>query len=136
MKDDRACDNESPTIYVRNYSAEDAGSTTGKNLFQIIIPANKETNVFDLESNSGEKASQSKRSGRLKEDSSYDDESPAIDLRDSAAEDAGSTAGKNHPQIIFPENEEIIVPELKVQNRFKDNSVVLCPEKCLCINSS
>ena len=64
------------------------------------------------------------------------DESPAIDLRDSVAEDAGSTARKNSPQTIIPENEEIIAPELKAQKGFKDDSVVMRPEAHLHNNAS
>ena len=61
--------------------------------------------MFDLESTSGEKASHSKRSRRLKEDSEYNDEPSAIDSRDSAAEDAGVAAKNNLYQIIIPANE-------------------------------
>ena len=52
-----------------------------------MIPATKETNMIDLESNSRKKASQSKRPRRLIKDSAYGNELSAIDVRDSAAED-------------------------------------------------
>ena len=97
LKYDRTHNNKSPAIHLRYSVVEDAGVTNTKNLSQIIIPESKETNAFDLESNSGEKVSQIKRAGRLKLDSSYDNESPTIDLRDSTAKDASSTARKNPP---------------------------------------
>ena len=92
--------------------------------------------MLDLESNSREKVSQSKRTGTLKEDSACNNESSAIDLRDSVAEDVGITAGKNLSQAIIPANEETIVPELKAQKGFKDNSDVLCPGTHLHSNAS
>ena len=95
--------------------SENAGSAARKNLSKIIISANKEKNVLDLESNSGQKESQSKLSGRLKGYSAYNNESSAIDLRDSAPEDAVSTARNNPPQMIIPSNKETIVPESKAQ---------------------
>ena len=154
LKDVRAHNNESPTIHLRDFAAEDEGITDGKIFSQIIIPrtkesnvfdlesnsgakasrsqpaersvdvgstarknrskiiisVNKETNVFDLESNSGEKVLHSKRSGRLKEDSAYNNELSAIDNRDSVAKDAGVNAGNNLSQKIIPANEESIVP--------------------------
>ena len=45
--------------------------------------------MFDLESNSGEKVPHSKRSRKLKEDRAYNNESSAIGIRDSIAEDTG-----------------------------------------------
>ena len=62
--------------------------------------------MFDLESNVGEKVSQTKRAGRLKENSAYNNESSEIDLRYSVAEDAGVTAGKIFSQAIIPANED------------------------------
>ena len=159
LKDDRVHNNESPTIHLRDFAAEDANITDGKNLSQIMIPgtkesnvidlelnsgakvsqsqpaerskdagstagnnrskiinsANKEKNVFDLESNSGNKASHSKRSGRLKTDSAYEDNSSAIDIRDSVSEHAGVTVGNDLSQIIIAANEESIVPKLTAQ---------------------
>ena len=90
--------------------SEDVGSAAGKNLSLTMIPENEEASMFGLKSNSGEKASQSKRPGRLIEDSAYDDESYAIDVRDTVAKYGGSTTRKNPPQIIIPANEEKIVP--------------------------
>ena len=58
LKDDRACDNESPTINLHDSAAEEKGVTDGNNLSQLIIPETLESNVFDLESNSGAKVSQ------------------------------------------------------------------------------
>ena len=59
LKDGRAHNNVSPTIHIQDSTAEDEGVTNGKNFAQIIIPETKESNAFDLESNSVVKVSQS-----------------------------------------------------------------------------
>ena len=87
--------------------------------------------MFDLESNSGKKVSHANRGRRLKKHSAYDSESSTIDTRDSIAEDASVNAGNNLSQMITPAQEESIVPKLKAQKGFKENSFVLCPETCL-----
>ena len=48
LKDNRAHNNESPTIHLRNSSAEDAGIADEKNLSQLKKPGTKESNMFDL----------------------------------------------------------------------------------------
>ena len=106
LVDHFACNDESPAIDLRNSLAEDAGSASGNNIYQMIILANKETNAFYLESNSGEKVSQRKRAGRLIEDSAYNKKLSAIDVRDSVAGDGDSTTRNNPSQIIIHANEK------------------------------
>ena len=80
LKDDRVHNDESSTTHLRDSAVEDRSITDGKNLSQILIPGTKESNVIDLELNSGAKVSQSQPAERSK--------------------DAGSTAGNNRSKII------------------------------------
>ena len=84
MKDDRAHNNESPTIHLRDSSVEEMDFTDGNNLYQMIIPGTLESNAFDLESNSGAKVPQIEPAERSKV--------------------AGTTAGKNHSKTINSSN--------------------------------